>query len=250
MTAVVAVLCVVVGVLTLLVAGLLRSHAAILRQLHDAGLADLDGRGDTPTAAGANAVRPNDAPPGRRAPDLSGVKPDGDPVVVAVGGRRHDTSLLFLSADCATCESFWEAVGDDRVHDLDDAGNRVVVVTRDPESELAGSIAARPASVPVVMSTQAWKDYQVPGSPYIVQVDGPSGRVRGEGTSASWESLVDLADRGSTETRSRMRSSGSRTRGADRRPVRDSDEELHAIGIEPGDPTLYPGSGDREGDPR
>jgi hypothetical protein len=76
------------------------------------------------------------------------------------------------------------------------------------------------------MSSTAWTDYNVPGSPYFVLVDGRIGRVRGEGTGATWEQVKNLlrqasddADDSSRETR--------------------IDRELQAHGIEPGDPSLY-----------
>lgn len=250
MTVVVVALCIVVAVLALLVAGLLRSHAVMLRRLHEVGIPELDETApSTPLPMVSNASttaghhggtpRPNDAPAGRAAADLTGVTADGDPVVVAVAARRHDTSLLFLSSDCQTCLPFWEAVGDGRARAASTADRRLVVVTKGPESELAATIASRPATVPVVMSTEAWQDYDVPGSPYVIHVDGPSGRVRGEGTSASWDQLVELAERGATETADRF--GGGRRRGRRRaRPMRDSDEELRAVGIEPDDPSLYP----------
>jgi len=43
-----------------------------------------------------------------------------------------------------------------------------------------------PTDVPVVLSSAAWDDYRVPGSPYFVFVDGPSGAVTGEGSAAAW----------------------------------------------------------------
>lgn len=248
MTVVVTALAVVVAVLALLVAGLLRSHAVMLRRLHEAGVPELDGelegeRSSLPLVpADQETPRPNDTPAGRAGVDLTGVSPVGDPLVIAVAERRHDTSLLFLSADCLTCQPFWEAVGDGRAQELSDPTHRLVVVTRGPEAELAGTIAQRPADVPVIMSTEAWQDYGVPGSPYFVHVDGPTGRVRGEGTSASWEAMVDLAGRGRAETADRFdRSSGRGGRRGRRsdRPARDSDEELRTMGIEPGDPSLY-----------
>lgn len=247
MTIVVTGLVLIVIVLALLVAGLLRSHAVILRRLHEAGVPELDGGGALlPLASDDDepaTPRPNDAPTGRAAPDLTGTSADGDPMVVAVAGRRHDTSLLFLSADCATCEPFWEAVGDGRAHRISTPEHRLVVVARGGESDLVATIAQRPADVPVLLSSEAWQDYQVPGSPYIVHVDGPSGRIRGEGTSASWDQLVDLASRGRSETTERFESGRARRRnrhsGRDDRPPRDSDGELEAVGILPGDPSLY-----------
>lgn len=245
MTVVVTLLAVVVTVLAFLVAGLLRSHAAILRRLHEAGI-DLDGVSlpvvssdpEQPSAASDPPTpRPNDAATGRSAADVGGVTPTGDPFTIGVVDRRHDTSLLFLSADCATCEPFWEAVGDGRAAAVSTPDHRLVVVTRDPADDLAGAIAQRRSDVPVIMSSRAWQDYEVPGSPYVVQVDGATGRVTGEGTSADWDQLQALAERGRAEASAPR--NRRRRRGSDR-PARDSDDELRAVGIRPGDPSLYP----------
>ena len=79
----------------------------------------------------------------------------------------------------------------------------------------------------MVLSSQAWRDYAVPGSPYVVWV--VDGRVRGEGTGLSWAQvrtlLTDAAAAG--------------PRGTPRMEER-IDAELEAAGITPGDPSLGP----------
>ena len=42
------------------------------------------------------------------------------------------------------------------------------------------------------MSTEAWHDYNVPGAPYFILVDGPRGAVVGEGTATTWERVQNL----------------------------------------------------------
>jgi hypothetical protein len=86
--------------------------------------------------------------------------------------------------------------------------------------------AAEPRDVTVVMSSAAWTDYRVPGSPYFVLVDGPAGRVRGEGTGAHWDQVKNL-----------LRQAADDAADAGRE-VR-IDRELLAHGIAPGDPSLY-----------
>ncbi|HEX5586859.1 MAG TPA: hypothetical protein VFZ17_06085, partial [Acidimicrobiia bacterium] len=96
MAALVLLFGVVVALLGLLVAGLLRSHAEILRALHELGV-DLDpareGGVDVPVAApsvrsGARAggVRAGEVPkrPSRAAVDVVGVGPDRSAISVAV----------------------------------------------------------------------------------------------------------------------------------------------------------------------
>ena len=156
--------------------------------------------------------RPTDAPSGRPAADVAGATPAGGSLGVAVCGVEHDTVLLFLSSDCATCQRFWTvlATGAPERPVLPD-GVRLVVVTHGPDHESPAAIAAHDAEVPVVMSDRAWTDYEVPGSPYAVHVDGPSGRVRGEGTGGDWGQVAqllaratgDLAYVGETAPRSR-----------------------------------------------
>ena len=43
-----------------------------------------------------------------------------------------------------------------------------------------------------MLSSEAWDDYDVPISPYFVQVDGSSNEIAAEGAAASWEQLLDL----------------------------------------------------------
>ena len=99
MTALVVTLAVVVALLVVLVAGLLRSHAEILRTLHDAGLGhDPDAGADADGAPGAApAARPATptSGPSPEASDLAGVTPDGDAVAVGVARRdRADAARL------------------------------------------------------------------------------------------------------------------------------------------------------------
>jgi hypothetical protein len=226
--------------LGLLVVGLLKSHAEILRQLHELG-------------AGRNEEAPRPAPvvlgagggsTGARAHDLGGQTPAGEAAAVAVADANRDTLLAFLSSGCLTCAGFWQALG--AAGDLGlPAGMRVIAVTKSPgdESESAvGEVA--PTGRTVVMSTQAWLDYEVPGSPYFVHVDG-SGRVVGEGTAATWAQVVGLVSRAAEDRHVAI----MRIQLPDSR--RDQvDQELMAAGILPGDPSLYPtsppGSGDDE----
>ena len=187
MTALVVTLAVVVALLVVLVAGLLRSHAEILRTLHDAGLAhDPDAAADAPAPAPAGRRRARPTPtsgPSPEASDLSGVTPDGDAVAVGVLGAAEPTLLAFLSSGCLTCREFWETFADPAL-DVP-GGARLVVVTMSPEDESVGALRRLATdATPVVMSTPAWEAYEVEGSPYFVYVDGVSGAVVGEGTAS------------------------------------------------------------------
>jgi hypothetical protein len=240
MTLVVSALAIVVAVLAVLVAGLLRSHAAILRRLHElgAGVDDTPGAtptpGTTPTQVDLGLPQPPSVAQGRAAADLVGTGPRGEALVVRVAGTRHDTVLAFLSSGCTTCHVFWEQLSDAEPP----RGTRLVVVTKGEEAESPAAIAdlAR-ADVTVVMSTRAWADYEVPGSPYVVHVDGRSGRVRGEGTGPSWHQVQRMLLRGADDLD--MRRSAAETTAADARREEEVDGMLLAAGIEPGDPSLY-----------
>lgn len=244
---------VAVLLLGLLVAGLLRSHAEILRALHDLGAAtDPDAaagarRGPVPiTLAGAAQAGYAGAPPGDgvtggAAHDVVGTRLDGSAVALGVAGVRHDTLLAFLSSGCSTCEPFWRAFAQRAVTVPGDA--RLVVVVQDEESESRLRELAGGGSVEVVASSAAWAAYEVPGSPHFVYVDGPAGRVAGEGTAASWEQVTGLLGQAGADRRARV------LREAPGGDPRDNaarvDAELLAAGIAAGHPSLYgPPDGD------
>jgi hypothetical protein len=215
MSVLVAIETLVIVLLTVLVAGLLRSHADILRRLHA-----LDGGGDDGTSS---APLPDLAPSrGTRAADVDGITLSDEVVHLAVAGAGHRTLLAFLSSGCLTCKEFWDAFSDDQSLGLA-SDTRVVIVTKDASEESVSAIRTiAPPNIPVVMSSEAWTNYDVPGSPYFVLVDGPSAHVDGEGTGATWEHVRNLMNHAV----------------GDEREVR-IDRELLAHGIAPGDPILF-----------
>jgi hypothetical protein len=243
MALVVALLTVAVAVQALLIAGLLRSHATILRRLHELGAGVEDEGGGHPGAVSATEVEgarrtaagravPPAAPAGRPAADVSGVGPTGEALAVRVVGANTDTVLAFLSSGCETCGAFWDGLRDPGL----DERTRLVVVTRGPEEELPAEVAAlAPPDTVVVMSSAAWSDYAVPGSPYLVHVDGPRGRVRGEGTGVEWPQVRRMLLQADGQPGSR-RAAKAR---ADARREQEIDRTLLAAGVAPGDPSLY-----------
>ena len=221
MVALVTILAVAVGLLALLVAGLLRSYAEILRALRDLGV-DLDP--DARARPAGLAAHPRVG--GQGAADVSGIDPDGAPMHLAVAGVAHSTLVAFLSSTCLTCRHFWEAFGDPSLVVPNDA--RVIVVTRGVEAESPAAVRGLASPlVHTVMSTETWRDYAVPGAPYFVLVDGPRGTIVGEGTATTWERVQNLIEQAV----------------ADHNEHRTIDNDLRAAGIEPGDPSLYPEAG-------
>jgi len=235
MTALVVAETVVLLLLGLLVAGLLRSHAEILRALHDLGAGV-----DDPTRVRRQpqpAIRAElsaDVGSDTEAHDVVGLDLLGAAATVAVAGARHDTLLAFLSTGCSTCQPFWSAFRSGA--DLP-ADTRLVVVVQDEESESRLRDLAGP-DLEVVASSEAWEGYQVPGSPHFVYVDGPASRVTGEGTGPDWPSVRALLLQANAD-RAALGSSGRSTADVEWRdnPTR-IDAELARAGIAPGHPSL------------
>lgn len=229
MTALVVGLALVVLALGVLVAGLLRSHAEILKALHELGAGlELDRAGEGPvpvTVDGVAAPRRSDSP----VPEsLVGTTLDGESVAFSLQGGG--AMLAFLSSGCTACQAFWSAFasGPPAVP----AGARLIVVVRDLDEESESELVKRrPAAVPVVCSSAGWDALDVPGSPYFLLVQ--DGRVVGEGAGASWPQVVDLLTQATADAA--LRGNGA---------VRESRDNaaLRAAGIEPGHPSLYEAS--------
>ena len=136
-----------------------------------------------------------------------------------------------MSSGCLTCRTFWDAFADaDGLQLPSDV--RVVVVAKDPHDESVSTLRdLAPPDLPVVLSSAAWSDYGVPGSPYFVLVDGPSGRVRGEGTGMTWPQVHSLLTQATDDAVVEHEDASTRAR---------IDRELLTAGIRPGDPSLYP----------
>ncbi len=226
MTAILVIEGVAVALLAVLVVGLLRSHAEILRALHRLGV----------TEGGEVGSQPHPHPRPRltdQAPsDIVGESLAGSATHIGISGTGTNTLLAFLSSGCSACIGLWETIERDRPGD-GLANTRLVVVTKGVEAESRSRLLElAPGDTTVIQSSEAWDDYGVPVTPYFVLIEGATGRVVGEGSAATWaqvESLIGqaLADRDAEED------SGSEFR---------ADQELRKAGIGPGDPSLYPES--------
>jgi hypothetical protein len=233
---------VVVALLAVLVAGLLRSHADILAALHNlgAGVGDPALGPDVPVTSGPLTIGP--PLPGERtsssAPDIVGVTPEGDAVAVSMVGGDHLTLVAFLSTGCASCAEFWQSLRRPDRSGLPDE-IRLAVVTRGPEFESPAEVAAKASGeLSVIMSSSAWTDYEVPGSPFFALVSGREGRRIGEGVANHFVQVAELvrraqADAGHAGGRPLVSIDGTARE-------LDNDLELRRAGILPGDPSLYP----------
>lgn len=225
MTALVIIEGIIIALLLVLVAGLLRSHAEILRRLHA-----LDGGEASTTQTGGLQVA-------RRSPSttpeaVSGVTPTGSSAAVALRGSRGFVLLAFLSSGCSTCRPFWQELAGEASMPGPDV--RPVIVTKDPTEESGGRIAElAPVAVPTIMSSAAWDGFKIPVSPYFVLVEAGQGFVVGEGAAGSWDHVRDLlsaamADAGHGPGRGDTAARSHRTEAS-----------LDEAGIHPGDPSLY-----------
>jgi hypothetical protein len=228
MTAVLIIEGLAIILLAILVVGLLRSNADVLRALHELGAGE--------PGAGSSRPRRQHAAPEREgvAPDVTGSTLSGSALHVGVSGTAHPTLLAFLSTGCSACMGLWDglATGLGRIGSDD---TRLVVVTKGPEAESESRLRdLAPAGVALVQSTEAWTEYEVPVSPYFVLVDGPSGSVIGEGSAGSWDQVGSLMSQA-------LADAGTRRLGPIDNGEMRADAELRRAGILPGDPSLYHG---------
>lgn len=219
MTALIIGQLIAIVLLGVLVAGLLRSHAEILRRLHDAGLGE--GTDGTPlqTIEGVAAPRRR---AGRHAADIAGETPQGSPVAVSLNRGRH--LVAFLSSGCSVCAEFWDAFSGE--FSVPGGDGRLLIVTKGADAESPGEVARlAPSGTRVVMSSAAWADHRIPVSPYFLLVE--DGAVVGEGSAATWDQVEGLLSQAVADTSTAGR-------------LEHSETALAAAGIRPGDASLYP----------
>ena len=246
-----------ITVLTLIVFGLLRTHADILRALDRAGIS-LDDSAATSTVGPVQLSQPTRK---ETVIDIVGTVPGGGPVSVSAGGADH-TLLAFLSSGCRTCGTFWSEFKSP-VLELGGEATRLVIVAQDPAHDSESRLVElAPKGVRTVCSTAAWEAYGVPGSPYFVLIDGRNRRVVGSGTATNWPQVRRLLTQAIGDAKSSgAQSSGTQSSGANSSGANSSganssganssgansnngvDAELATFGIGPGHPSLYPPEG-------
>ena len=249
---------VAIVLLGLLVLGLLRSHALILRALHELGAGlELEKEAGTGVTRATSGGAPGPVPVELESGVVPATRHDSarghDVVGTALDRteRRHDvttpgsrTLLAFLTSGCSVCQTFWEEFQ----HEVDVPGDgRLVVVAKGPEEESPSALKALAGQLEVVQSSRAWVDYDIPGSPYFVYVE--AGTVTGEGSATTWAQVRDLMAQGVADADEARVAAGRSGPGAvGSVPLADDggrdsltriDAELRASGITPGHPSLF-----------
>ena len=242
--------------LGVLVLGLLRSHALILKALHELGAglelekeaAGTSGRGSGPGPVSVDiegGVVPNERPADSRALDVVGSTLDGAERTVALRGPGQRTLLAFLTSGCSVCQTFWDEFRGGEV-DVPGRGQLVVVAKGSEEESVSTLRRLAGDSLEVVQSSGAWTDYGIPGSPYFVFVE--DGVITGEGSSTTWPQVRDLMAQAVSDSAEARAAAGRSGPGALGDPLvdrgeRDSlprmDRELMASGIHPGHASLF-----------
>jgi hypothetical protein len=182
---------VLLALLCLLMIGLLRGHAELMRRTsptpsdHD-GAPELDG-------AQGNGLELLPRPRAEETPayDIAGTLLDGGAQKVSMRSNRN-TLLAFLSSGCSACVPFWEGLREVQRKQLPGQA-RIVVVSKDPDMESPSRLEGlvRPETS-LIMSSRAYADYKVELSPYFIYVEGRSGQVLSEGTAATWPQVLSL----------------------------------------------------------
>ncbi len=236
------VIAVLLAIALVYIVALLRSHADILRRL-----AALEER----TAAGAPSSEFAEPHPGAPAVGggevvtagaISGTTLHGDSATLSFGAGSPVTLLAFLTSGCASCAPLWAGLHESR--DLASLAQRVAVVTHDPMRESPTRLERlAPAGTDVIMSSAAWADYAVPGSPHFVLTDGAGG-ILGRGSALSWSQLQTMV----ADARADVRRAADPARTTAERAQR-SEGALASAGIGPGHPSLYPTATGLPGDP-
>jgi len=233
MVVVTIIIAVLLAVALVYIVALLRSHADILRRLTalEEGAAPGHPATPAPPAEGAEllAAAPTAAP-------VAGTTPQGDSATLAFGPGSPVTLLAFLTSGCTSCAPLWEGL-----REAPSLADRVVVVTHDPSREsptrlqrLAPAPPGGASRVEVIMSSAAWTDYAVPGSPHFVLTDGTGG-ILGRGTALSWSQLETMVADAQADARAAAPPARTTAERAER-----SEQALASAGITAGHPSLYP----------
>jgi hypothetical protein len=168
---------------------------------------------------------------------------DREERTLAVTRPGTRTLLAFLTSGCSVCQTFW----DEFQGSVDVPGDGTLrIIAKGPEEESVTSLRALAGDREVVQSSAAWVDYDIPGSPYFVYVEGD--KVTGEGSATTWAQVRDLMAQGVADSEEARVAAGRTGPGmlvgeelgrGERDFLPRMDQELSAAGITPGHPSLY-----------
>lgn len=196
------------GLLAILCAGLLRANANLTRRVEALEIAGERARRRRDAALQASTTQQttmgfsmSETPENLEGNDegelvsLDGTAPDGSPMSIDLQGDGPQL-VAFLSTSCGICTSLWERLQSGDLAEQS-PGLRPVVVTKSASLEDADRVRELTAAgtVPTVMSTQAWQDYEIPGSPYFLLVGGEPRDVIGEGPASGWPDVSAIVNR-------------------------------------------------------
>lgn len=108
---------------------------------------------------------------------------------VTIGGGNANQLLLFVSPGCMVCEQVMPSIG--AVADV--AQMQALVVTDMDAEETRLQFQHKRVAAPVVASMETFQSYEVPGTPYVVVLDG-NGVVQAKGTVNNLEQMEGLID--------------------------------------------------------
>lgn len=196
------------GLLAVLVAGLVRGQADLARRVDGLERARARrAREPVPKAAAHTAnhddqrvtpvVADTDDGPVGDGVDVTGLAPDGESVTLGLEHVTVPTLLAFLSTSCGICTSIWERLRDGALM-AEEPAMQCVVVAKDPDREdvhRVRQLSPTDGSARVVMSSEAWDDYEVPGSPYLLLLTGSPATILAESAVSSWDDVVALVRR-------------------------------------------------------
>lgn len=196
----------ILALVVLLIAGLLRSHAELLRvvtHLEDR----LDERTEPTASDLASATVSLE-----RAPDLVGETLQRSRYRIPLVPSSKNTLIAFLSSGCSTCRNFWREFRQPTGPRLP-SNVQLVIVTKDRKHESVSQLRKlAPDGIAMLLSSRGWDNYHVPVSPYFVYVDGATGRILGSGSAETWEQAISLLSDAVEDADDELAADGARTR--------------------------------------
>ncbi len=230
--------------LTLVLVGLLRTHADIL-----ARLTALEGAASQRLMV--EPTLPSSDSTVARIDTIHGFTPDLEEIELSIGASGKHALLAFLSTGCLTCWDFWNALASDDRPVLPDSVELIIVAKDRAEENLARLREAQPTDYPVVMASSLWEQLAVPGSPYFALIHGSNKQMVGAGSARAWPQVMSLLhDALDEQVVASETTAGARGRRSRHSQLEHEEELLAAAGITSGHPSLTSGAPHTEQDRR